>query len=184
MTEQEWLSEVEPLAMLAHLRGQVTDRKLLLFCCACCLQTAHAEDPVDFSRFMKTLEYADNLANVALLSEWDDPTLPSNPRRWASKFATWSQWREEPDALDPAIVVSTLRHIVGDPFHPPATLPQVSATVRDLAETVYQQNQSAVGPLHDALLDAGLSELAEHFRDPAEWHPKGCWALDLILGKS
>jgi hypothetical protein len=36
--------------------------------------------------------------------------------------------------------------------------------------------------LHDALLEAGHTELAQHFREE-QWHPKGCWALDLILGK-
>jgi hypothetical protein len=36
--------------------------------------------------------------------------------------------------------------------------------------------------LHDALLEAGHAELAEAFREPM--HPKGCWALDLILGKN
>jgi hypothetical protein len=37
--------------------------------------------------------------------------------------------------------------------------------------------------LHDALLDAGHAELAEHFAKE-EWHPKGCWATDAILGKT
>jgi hypothetical protein len=36
--------------------------------------------------------------------------------------------------------------------------------------------------LHDALLEAGHAELADHFR--AKDHPKGCWVLDLILGTS
>jgi hypothetical protein len=37
--------------------------------------------------------------------------------------------------------------------------------------------------LHDALLEAGHPELAEHFQQE-QWHPKGCFALDLILGKT
>ena len=36
--------------------------------------------------------------------------------------------------------------------------------------------------LHDALLEAGHAELAEHFRQET-WHPKGCWVVDLILGR-
>jgi hypothetical protein len=31
------------------------------------------------------------------------------------------------------------------------------------------------------LLEAGHAELAAHFQERD--HPKGCWALDLILGK-
>jgi hypothetical protein len=29
----------------------------------------------------------------------------------------------------------------------------------------------------------GHAELAEHFRQE-RWHPKGCWAVDLILAKT
>jgi len=36
--------------------------------------------------------------------------------------------------------------------------------------------------LVDALEEAGHQELAQHFRKE-EWHPKGCWAIDAILGK-
>jgi hypothetical protein len=36
--------------------------------------------------------------------------------------------------------------------------------------------------LHDALLEAGHPELAEHFREEKD-HPKGCWVVDLIVGK-
>ena len=34
----------------------------------------------------------------------------------------------------------------------------------------------------DALEEAGQLKLAEHFR-PEGWHPKGCWLVDLILGR-
>jgi hypothetical protein len=37
--------------------------------------------------------------------------------------------------------------------------------------------------LDDALTEAGHQELAEHFRKE-ERHPKGCWILDMILGKA
>jgi hypothetical protein len=33
------------------------------------------------------------------------------------------------------------------------------------------------------LLEVGCADLAEHFSEAGEWHPKGCWALDVILGK-
>jgi hypothetical protein len=40
--------------------------------------------------------------------------------------------------------------------------------------------------LADALEDAGCeaSELLTHLRDPEQKHCRGCWALDLLLGKS
>lgn len=36
--------------------------------------------------------------------------------------------------------------------------------------------------LHDALQDAGHAERAEHFR-AEDWHPKGRFAMDVILGR-
>src|SRR5262249_32013865 len=77
--------------------------------------------------------------------------------------------------------VELVRHIVGNPFRPyPAPLSWPS-TVVQLAESLYD-GQDCAFALHDALLEAGHVELAEHFRQET-WHPKGCWALDVILGK-
>lgn len=52
MTEAEWLNSTEPDAMLAHLRGQASDRKLRLFACACCRRVEYllTEDYVRASR--------------------------------------------------------------------------------------------------------------------------------------
>jgi hypothetical protein len=53
--------------------------------------------------------------------------------------------------------------------------------IGDPAQQLY--NGDDVRPiLHDALLDAGHAELAGHFR-AEERHPKGCWLLDLVLGR-
>jgi len=74
-----------------------------------------------------------------------------------------------------------LRHIAGNPFQPygaPAEWPQ---TIVELAEALYD-GQECYFALHDALLEAGYAELAEHFKQKD--HPKGCWGLDLILGKT
>jgi hypothetical protein len=75
-----------------------------------------------------------------------------------------------------------IRHIFGNPFR--AYLPRDSlpATVLDLARTLYTGHDCAP-ILADALEEAGHAELAEHMRSEAI-HPKGCWVLDLILGKS
>jgi hypothetical protein len=74
-----------------------------------------------------------------------------------------------------------LRHIRGNPFKPypaPASWP---STVMQLASSLYDGHDCRL-PLSDALEESGHGELAEHFRKE-EWHPKGCYAMDLILGK-
>ncbi|OAI51449.1 hypothetical protein AYO44_17115 [Planctomycetaceae bacterium SCGC AG-212-F19] len=55
------------------------------------------------------------------------------------------------------------------------------AAVIQLAESLYNGADCAFA-LHDALLEAGHAELAEHFTKET-WHPKGCWVMDRILGK-
>jgi hypothetical protein len=72
-----------------------------------------------------------------------------------------------------------LRHIVGNPFRPfpaPSTWP---TSVVQLADALYRGEECRL-PLSDALEEAGHAELAEHFRKE-EWHPKGCWVVDLLL---
>lgn len=95
-----------------------------------------------------------------------------------------------------------LRHLVGNPFRPwmseawiscgPEHLRQrvcrATPLVLDLAQQVYDGNQDASGILHDALEDAGApDELLNHFLNLGlrrmSPHPRGCWALDLLLGK-
>jgi hypothetical protein len=74
-----------------------------------------------------------------------------------------------------------LRDIAGNPFRslaPPEHWPPV---VTKLAESLYA-GEDCHFALHDALEEAGLSDWAEHFRKPG--HPKGCWAVDKILGKT
>jgi hypothetical protein len=74
-----------------------------------------------------------------------------------------------------------LRHIFGNPFELYTAPDHWPLTVVQLTESLYQ-GQDCRLPLSDALEEAGRLELAEHFRQE-EWHPKGCFALDLVLEK-
>jgi hypothetical protein len=84
-----------------------------------------------------------------------------------------------------------LREIFGDPFHPSPPLPEGvlawnDATVRRLAESIYAERAWGKLPvLADALVDAGCEqeEVIEHCRSEGP-HMRGCWAVDLVLGKS
>jgi hypothetical protein len=73
-----------------------------------------------------------------------------------------------------------LRYINGNPFRPaPAGLPAFTV---QLAKEMYA-DADVVHGLHHALAEIGQEELAGHFWVPGA-HPKGCWALDVILGKT
>jgi hypothetical protein len=76
--------------------------------------------------------------------------------------------------------VLLLCHVFGNPFHEP-TSGLWPLTVVQLAEAMYD-GQHCTFALHDALAESGHPELADHFCQE-QGHPKGCWALDLILHK-
>jgi hypothetical protein len=90
----------------------------------------------------------------------------------AERETTWAEQRE---------LAVLLRHVVGNPFRPLPGVVQWPSTVLHLADALYNGQECGFA-LHDALLDAGHPDLAEHFHQEQQ-HPKGCWALDLILAK-
>lgn len=82
-----------------------------------------------------------------------------------------------------------LRDIVGNPFRTisidPEWLIRNDATVRKIAQQIYSDRSFGDLPiLADALIDAGChdEEVLNHCRQTGG-HVRGCWALDLLLGK-
>jgi hypothetical protein len=83
-----------------------------------------------------------------------------------------------------------LRDLFGDPFRPavldPAWLTWKDGTVPKLARAVYDDRRFADLPiLADALEEAGCmdADILAHCRKGGE-HFRGCWVLDLLLGKA
>jgi hypothetical protein len=80
-----------------------------------------------------------------------------------------------------------LREILGDPFHPATIDPTwLTSTVVRLADVIYEERAFDLMPyLDDALEQVGCTsaEILGRRRSGAE-HIRGCWALDLILGKA
>jgi hypothetical protein len=74
-----------------------------------------------------------------------------------------------------------LPEIHGNPFRPYASPPCWPSPVLDLAQALYDGHDNRL-ILADALEESGHEELARHFRQE-EWHPKGCWVMDAILGQ-
>jgi hypothetical protein len=91
---------------------------------------------------------------------------------------------------EPAAQVALLRCIFGNPFRPPPSLSTAflawgGGTVPRLAAAIYDDRAFDRLPvLADALEDAGCAdaEVLGHCRAGGE-HVRGCWAVDLVLGK-
>jgi hypothetical protein len=92
--------------------------------------------------------------------------------------------------------VPLFRDIFGNPFRPtsldPAWLTWHDGTIPKLAQTLYEDRALPSGHLDnhllavlaDALEDAGCSDpdILHHCRGPGP-HVRGCWVVDLLLGK-
>lgn len=90
--------------------------------------------------------------------------------------------------------VRLLRCVFGNPFRPPGFDPSwLSIPVVGLAKAAYHERElpsgildvARLGVLADALEEVGCNnaDILAHLRGPGP-HVRGCWALDLILGKS
>jgi hypothetical protein len=80
-----------------------------------------------------------------------------------------------------------LRDVIGNPFRPVAFSPDWRTnTVLTLARQMYEGREfSAMPILADALQDAGCdsADVLDHCRGGGP-HVRGCWVVDLVLGKS
>jgi hypothetical protein len=87
------------------------------------------------------------------------------------------------------IQCATIRDIFGNPFRPvtldPIWLAWHDGTIPKLAAMIYNERRFGDLPvLADALEEAGCTNEAilRHCRTPGE-HVRGCWVVDLLLGK-
>ena len=87
----------------------------------------------------------------------------------------------------PGELARLLRDIFGNPFRPVTFSPQWRTdTVLALAGQMYESRDFGAMPiLADALQDAGCDDedILLHCRGPGP-HVRGCWVVDLVLGKS
>ena len=91
---------------------------------------------------------------------------------------TWAEVRSDQ--------TSVLREICGNPFRAATISPLwLTSNVVDLALAIYDERASDRLPiLADALMDAGCdsADILAHCRSSGP-HVRGCWVIDLILGK-
>jgi hypothetical protein len=202
MTEQEWLKCTELTPLLEFLHGGASDRKLRLFAVACCRHDwaylkSFGRNTVEVAeRFADDDASADELAEAkkVVWVDWTHARIVGSNLRWDQatvlaadenlsanilKFGD-SKWQSE------GRILNLLKDVFGNPFQPVTVDPAWrTPTVTGLAQAIYDERAFDRMPvLADALEDAGCdhADILNHCRQPGE-HVRGCWLVDLILGK-
>ncbi len=150
------------------------------------LGRSHAaiREAVDQLRLLRgdTLYRAKDAAVRAILAA-DSPTFATS-ETVATAIGRWRYVAREERRFH----CNLLRDIFGNPFRPVAFDPAWrSDTAVSLAKHIYESRDfSAMPILADALQDAGCdnADILKHCRDETQVHVRGCWVVDLVLGKS
>jgi hypothetical protein len=205
MTEAEWLACENPQSMLNYLRGKASDRRVRLFAVACCRKDWHLLTDSRSKRAVEVAEqYADGLIGQEELITprqavrrvaWSAQIAFGNSHPWRAATAAEISlrdfiiaWKIDPDEgwQEKTLV---LLDIFGNPFRQvsvdPAWRSWHDATIPRLAQQMYDSRDFASMPvLADALEEAGCTsaDILNHCRQPGV-HVRGCWVVDLLLGK-
>ncbi|OAI46029.1 hypothetical protein AYO44_12160 [Planctomycetaceae bacterium SCGC AG-212-F19] len=189
--------------MVYHLPGNKTVRKLRLFYCGCSRWLWFLLEERSREAVRTIEQYADGLAkkeelqaarqaaravvNAASTSDrmkYDAANLPFSAAEVGSKRGLHNCFPGWP--VSESDQVAMLRDIFGNPFRPVTVDPGWrTSNVLGLAQTIYDDRAFDRMPiLADALEDAGCTngELLNHCRLPGV-HVRGCWVVDLVLGK-
>jgi hypothetical protein len=197
VTDSEWLASTDPIKMLNFLgaNGKASDRKLRLFAVACSRRVWDFLDDLGRGAVEMAELFADGLASPEELrgarlacksaggrAVWY--AAASDPLIAARNTVLSIQSGLEVERIAQA---SLLRDIVGNPFRSLAPdRCRVNPAVVDLASLIYAgRGFDCIGDVADALEEAGCTseEILGHLRGPGP-HCRGCWLLDLLLGKS
>ena len=184
MTEAEWLACADPRVMLEPLRQRATDRKLYLLSYAC-LRHIYPFGPEDENAHRAFEEAADaynpSLEVIRAHRRFPGHRMTVGPAWELAEQVTRPRERGLRHRVPPFI-----RDIFGNPFRQVAFASEwrTSAAVA-LAARMYESRDFAAMPiLADALQDAGCdsADILDHCRGPGP-HVRGCWVVDLVLGK-
>jgi hypothetical protein len=189
MTEAEWLACGDACEMIGAFRSRVSDRKLRLFACGSCRQYPDFVNDVSLQHAVLAMEeLADGELSEAERPHYNTFSHHSlicdlgSARGISSAFRTAGRLVEYGVPLQPI-----LRDVAGNPFRPVAFDPEWrTSTAVALAQGMYESRDFGAMPiLADALQDAGCDsdEVLDHCRDPQQVHVRGCWVVDLLLGK-
>jgi hypothetical protein len=207
MTEGEWLDCASVRPMIEELRGtgQASARKLRLLCCAYCRRTWdeipegwyrravqisewHADGRASPEELKEAEQVAQAARAQAARHDFDHPLLVAagytagagTPAATVASLLTWALGQP-----DERWACALVREVFGNPFRPVSLDPAwLTFDVRALAREIYDAGTfDQVPVLGDALEDAGCTEAAllDHCRQGG--HVRGCWVVDLVLGR-
>jgi hypothetical protein len=181
MTEAEWLACEDPFKMLAFLRFKFGVRKLGLFAVACHRREWQRLNELEQSLVESTERSAESREEIAARS-------PREAHKHADAVH-YVAFRAVQDELPSGRIIQAdlLRDIFGNPFRPVAVDPRwLTSDVVELARGIYADCAFDRLPiLADALQDAGCDhpDVLTHCRCDGP-HVRGCWVVDLLLGKT
>ena len=186
--------------MLRSIRQLVSDRKFRLFACACCRAIAETFPNRVYHDLVECAErFAEKLVTkreldiaYRLVAQQPNMGLGMAVCAVADASASYAAQKtaERAQGRVPHVTrewqACLLREIVGIPFRD-ITFPSDwrTDTVLSLAKQMYDSREFGAMPiLADALQDAGCenADILDHCRGPGP-HVRGCWVVDLILGK-
>jgi hypothetical protein len=200
MTEQEWLVCTNPENMLEFLRDKASERKLRLFAVACCREDMELMGNASNQLALEASEdYAEGRISRKELKAirrtvWEALHDSDSKGCWeAAGSRTWEAvsatlWRLG-SFSDKTRHSALLHDIFGNPFRPasldPTWLAWHDGLLVSMARQMYESRDFTDMPvLADALEDAGCTDqdILGHLRGAGP-HVRGCWVVDLCLGK-
>ena len=193
-------------------RHRPTIRKLQLLANALADRIADGfTDPVSITvrEFMDRMTES-QLSRDEYLSEWRKWWRPLDTLEPHGHILAWAVRVSQPDAdsfgtpetrvravagyvssmlgsTEHANQVALLRDVIPNPYRPVSFSPTWrTSTALTLASQMYESRDFSLMPiLADALQDPGCEDeqILSHCRDPRATHVRGCWVVDLVLGK-
>jgi hypothetical protein len=177
MTEQEWTDGTDPQELLEFMFEKTSRRKIELYTSGCYRAVWHLLTDERFRHQMEMRDrYFDGLATEAEL----DSAIKAGAE--VSHQACLDAW----DSVGPQRQVQILHDLFGNPFRPVKIDPAwLTPKVVNLAQEIYDHRAfDRLPALADALAAATCTnaEILAHCRALGP-HVRGCWVLDLVLGK-
>jgi hypothetical protein len=204
MTEHDWQTASEPHAMLDFLQKGASARKLRLFAVACSRRIWPWIDVLGRAAVEVAESFADGLAGPEQLraarlacqraggqAAWypaaTTPAIAAHNAARSAQAGVAKNGQIGSEAAECLAQAELIRDIFGNPFQPVTLYSSwLTPTVKALPQSIYDERAIDRLPiLADELVRSGCDnqDILDHCRGPGP-HVRGCWVVDLVLGRS